>query len=152
MYLMRTPTNGLQNRRRNVPSTLFDDLFDDFFGPALSPARLASGQSHAMLQVDMYEKDNAVIIEAEMPGMAKDDICIDVHGRLVTLSGERKREEEVKDEHSFRRERSYGRFERTFSLPFEVHADKVNASLSNGVLKLEIEKPEEQQRKLIPIN
>ena len=154
MNLIRYNTpSRLQNSRQTSPSSFFDELFDDFFGPVLHPATLSTAATRRQsLQVDIYEKENVIVIEAEMPGVAKEDIKVDVKGRQLTLGGERKRETEVKDEHSFRRERSYGTFQRAFNLPFEIDTEKVQATFKDGVLRLEIAKPVEQQQKQITIN
>jgi len=153
MNLIRYIPNRLQNSRHTTPSSFFDELFDDFFGPVLHPAVLPAAPARRQnMQVDIYEKENAIVIEAEMPGVAKEEIKVDAKGRQLTLSGERKRENEVKDEHSFRRERSYGTFGRTFNLPFDIDTEKVQATFVNGVLRLEIAKPAEQQQKHITIN
>jgi len=152
MQLTQYTPYRLQNGRSTSPVNFFDALFDDFFGPTLYPAWPRTGAERRSLQVDVYEQDNAIVIEAEMPGVTKEDIRLDVKGRRLTLAGERKRETETKDEHSFRRERHFGTFERSFNLPFEIDPEKVEATLSDGVLRLKIEKPAEQQRRQITIN
>ena len=138
--------------RQNCRGSLFDGFFDDFFGPALQRAGSVNSRENSGLHVDIYENDSAVVINAELPGVAKEDIKLDVKGKYLTLGGERKREEEVKDARHYRREIAFGSFERTFSLPFEIDADKVTAKFENGILRLEIAKPEEQQQKRITIN
>jgi len=153
MYLTRYTPQRLQNGRQTTPVSFFDELFEDFFGPVLHPAnRPAAAARRQVLQVDMYEKENGIVIEAEMPGVAKEDIKVDVKGSLLTLTAERKRATEVKDEHSLRRERSYGTVARSFNLPFEIDTENVQASLTNGVLRLEIAKPAVQQPRQITIN
>lgn len=152
MNLTHYNPNRMQNGRQTSPSSFFDGLFDDFFGPALHPATWSTAPARRQsLQVDMYEKENAIVIEAEMPGVAKEDIKVDVKGRQLTMRGERKQETEVKDKHSIRRERSYGSFSRTFNLPFDIDTEKVQATFTDGVLRLEIAKPAEEQQKQITI-
>lgn len=131
---------------------VFDDIFDDFFAPFALSSRPANPGEGLILKVDIYEKDDTVVIDAELPGVDKEDISVDVKGKLITLGGERKTDEEVKHENYYRKERRYGKFERTFSLPFEVSGDKVKANFNNGILRLEISKPEEQVAKKITIN
>ena len=99
----------------------------------------------------IYEKDNVIVVDADMPGITKDDIRLDVKGKQLTIGYERKDEKEVKDEQLYRKEKRYGKFERTFSLPFAIDAERVSARYENGVLKLQIQKPEEQQQKQIEI-
>lgn len=150
MQLVRYNPHRFTTERRNSRGNLFDDFFEDFFGPAL-PMKTVRNRS-SRLQVDIYENEASIVITADLPGVAKEDIKLDVKGKHLTLGGEVKREEEVKDARHYRRERSYGSFERTFSLPFEIDAGKVEAKLENGVLRLEIAKPEEQQPKKITIS
>lgn len=146
MHLMKhTP------RYRKVNSGL-PSLFDEFFTPFFNEEAVVKPSSRKALAVDIYENEGNIIIEAEIPGVAKEDLHVDVKGKLLTLGGERKDEKEVKEENMYRRERSFGKFERTFTLPFDVKEDQVNASYNNGILTLEISKPEEQQVKQIKIN
>ena len=125
----------------------FDDLAAPFFHRSLATPKVIQHN----LNVDIYEKDNVIIVDADMPGISKEDIHLDVKGKILTFGYERKDENEIKDEQLYRRERRYGKFERTFSMPFEIDADKVTAKYENGVLKLEILKPEQQQKKQIEI-
>jgi len=146
--------NPHRKLRHSAPESnrFFDGLFDDFFTPFATASSQLSTNTRNNLSVDIYEKDNTIVIEAELPGVEKEDISIDVKGKLITLGGERKSDEEVKDENSYRRERRYGKFERTFSLPFEVQSETVQATFTNGILKIELPKPEEQGTKKIAIN
>ena len=151
MNLVRyNPHYGL-SRRTNKSDRFFDEVFDDFFTPFLITGNVAGRNQSRGLNVDIYQKDDAVIIDAELPGVEKDDIYVDVKGKNVTLGGERKSDTELKDENCYRRERKYGKFERTFSMPFEVDSDAVKATFNNGILKLEIAKPQEQVAKKIAI-
>jgi HSP20 family protein len=131
---------------------MFDDLFNDFFSPLVMNVKSAGLQESPNLQVDIYEKDNMIIINAELPGINKEDISVDIKGKLLTLTGERKSDEEIKEENCYRRERRYGKFERSFNLPFEMSEEMVKATYNNGILRLEIPKPEEQVAKKITIN
>ncbi len=140
-------TPGYRKVNSGLPS-----LFDEFFTPFFNQEALVKPASRKALAVDIYENDGKIVIEAEIPGIAKEDLRVDVKGRLLTLGGERKDEKEIKDENVYRRERSVGKFERTFTLPFEVKEEQVTASYNNGILTLEISKPEEQQVKQIKIN
>ncbi len=146
--------NPHRKLRHSAPesSRFFDGLFDDFFTPFATTGSPLSTSTGNNLSVDIYEKGDTIVIDAELPGVAKEDISVDVKGKLITLGGERKSDEEVKDENCYRRERKYGKFERTFSLPFEVQSETVQATFTNGILKLEIPKPEEQGTKKIAIN
>lgn len=126
-------------------------LFDDFFAP-FSGVVSDTPSTDIHPSVDIYEKDEKLCIEAELPGFDKEKIRVDVNGNLLTISGERSSDEEVKTENRYRKERRYGRFERTFKLPFEVTETQIDANYKNGVLTLQVEKPEEQKPKQITIN
>jgi len=145
------------NPKRNSlirPNTNIDRFFDGFFDDVFGPAFHLTGNAvrhHNQLHVDIYEKEGTIFVEAEMAGVPKEDIKLDVKGKNLTLGYERKANEEITEENRYRRERAYGKFERSFSLPFEINADKVVATYENGILKLEIPKPEEQQAKQITI-
>lgn len=139
------------NPRRNpFPTEDPFRLFDDFFAPFAGCKAVADDVNPPT--VDIYDKDDKIVIEAEMPGFDKKDIHVDVKGRHLTLAGERKRDEEVKEKKSYRRERYYGKFERSFNLPFEIDPDTITANYTKGVLALEIPKPQEQKTKQITIN
>ena len=102
--------------------------------------------------VDLYEKDDHFVIKAELPGVDKKDITIDLKNRLLTLSGQRSYENEVKEENFYRRERSYGKFQRAFTLPSDVDSDKIKAEFKDGLLKIEVPKPEEHKPKTVTIH
>ncbi len=131
------------------------DRFNRTFGDMLYPATV---ENQEMSQwswnpvVDIYDNDDSIVIKAELPGVDKKDISIDVQDRLLTLKGERSTDREVKEEKYFRRERSYGSFQRVFSLPVDVDAGKIEASYAHGLLKIEIPKPETQKPKQITVH
>ncbi|MBW2338575.1 MAG: Hsp20/alpha crystallin family protein, partial [Deltaproteobacteria bacterium] len=102
--------------------------------------------------VDLYEKDDHFMIKAELPGVNKDAIKIDLQDRLLTLSGERTYDNEVKEENYYRRERSYGKFQRAFTLPADVDSDKIKAEFKDGLLQIEVPKPEEKKAKQVTIH
>ena len=102
--------------------------------------------------VDVYDNDDSIVIKAELPGIDKEGIEIDVKDRVLTLKGERSSESEVKDDNYYRRERSFGKFERAFNLPADVDPDKIKADYKDGVLKIDIPKPEEKKPRQITIH
>ncbi|MGC9006794.1 MAG: Hsp20/alpha crystallin family protein [Sulfurihydrogenibium sp.] len=91
-------------------------------------------------RVDVYEKDNNLVIEAEIPGAKKEDIEVKVKDNAVVIRGEVKREEEKKEENYYRSERFYGKFERVIPLPTDVKIEEAKAEYQDGVLKLTIPK------------
>lgn len=152
MNLVRYNPQYRLSSRTNRGPRFFNELFDDFLTPFAVADKPASMSESLSLKVDIYEKNDIIVIAAELPGVEKEDISIDVKGKRVTLGGERKSDTEIKEENRYRSERRYGKFERTFSLPFEVNGDAVTATFDQGILKLEIPKPEEQVTKKISIN
>jgi HSP20 family protein len=135
----------------NTLQNPFNHLFDDsFFRPGRSDDDLSLGTWHPV--VDMYDEDDRVVIKAELPGVDKKDIAVDVKDRVLTLSGERTYDNEVKAENYYRRERAYGKFQRAFNLPADVDSDKINADFKDGLLIIEVPKPEKQKPKNITIH
>lgn len=101
--------------------------------------------------VDINESDDAVHVRAELPGLEKDQISIDVSGQTLTLSGEKKHEEEKKEGGYYSRERSFGHFSRQITLPAEVDMDKTTADYKNGVLHINLPKTASAARKKIKV-
>jgi HSP20 family protein len=101
--------------------------------------------------VDVFEKQDQLVIRAELPGLQREDIDVRVENGVLTLHGERKQDTEIKDEHAYRMERIYGAFSRSFTLPTSVDATKVAASYKDGVLELTIPKAETAKPKQIEI-
>jgi HSP20 family protein len=101
--------------------------------------------------VDIEEDNENIMVKAEIPGMKKDDIKVSVQGNMLTITGERKQESEVKEKTYHRVERSYGKFSRTITLPIDVETDKVKASYKDGVLNIILPKPEAVKPKHIDV-
>ncbi len=93
--------------------------------------------------VDVYEEAGALVVKAELPGMRKEEIEVDVTGELLTLSGKRERDERVERKDYHRMERMTGAFTRTVRLPFEVKLEAVTAKFENGVLEIRAPKADE---------
>lgn len=102
--------------------------------------------------VDICDKEKAFVIKAELPGVEKKDISIDVSDSVLTLKGERSYDREVKEERYCRRERTLGEFRRSFKLPADIDPDKIKADYKDGILRIEIPKPEEQKPKHITVH
>lgn len=97
--------------------------------------------------VDVFEEGDDVVVKAELPGMGKEDIDVKVTDGLITISGEKKKEEKVEKKNYYRMERSYGSFTRTLRLPTEVQTEKATAKFKDGVLEVRIPKTEEAKKK-----
>ena len=126
-------------------------LFDDVFRPvARGDGRLSMWNGYPT--VDIYDNDENIVITAELPGIDKTDIVIDVKDGVLTLKGERSFDNEVKEEKYYCRERTFGKFQRAFRLPADVDPEKINADYKDGILKIDIPKPEEQKPKKITVH
>ena len=101
--------------------------------------------------VNVFEDEHTIKIDAELPGMEEKDIEVSLENNVLTISGERKLENEEKKENFHRIERSYGRFTRSFTLPPTVETENVNAEFNNGLLKITLNKKEEAKPKQIKI-
>ncbi len=97
--------------------------------------------------VDIFEEGNDVVVKAELPGMKKEDIDVKVTENMITISGEKKKEEKLEKKNYYRVERAYGSFKHLYSLPSEVQTDKANAHFKDGVLEIRIPKTEEAKKK-----
>jgi len=115
-----------------------DNLIGGFFGDLDWPVW---GRSR-WPAIDIAEKDNEFIVKAEVPGCKADDIDISVHGNMLTISGEKKAEEEKKEKGYYHMERSYGSFRRDLNLASEVDPAKIEAMCKDGVLSLKLPKTE----------
>ncbi|KRT74424.1 MAG: Heat shock protein Hsp20 [Deltaproteobacteria bacterium CSP1-8] len=102
--------------------------------------------------VDIYENNDSVVVKAELPGVERDQISVEVKDGILTLRGERKFEKEVKEESYHRIERSYGNFQRSFSLPVSVEQDQVTARFKDGVLEVILPKKEQARPKQIQVD
>ena len=134
-------------------SSLRDELDEWFENPFLSLGEATQPfRSGWMPALDVYEDKDNFVLKAEMPGMRKEDIDISLHEGVVTISGERKEEEKKEESDVYRSERFFGRFQRSFTLPTPVNAEKVAASYKDGILTLTLPKAEEAKPKEIPIS
>ena len=124
-----------------------DRLFEEAF---TAPFRLSDGWGVLPL-VDMYQTEEAVVVKATMPGVKPEDLHVTVTGDVLTIKGEVKEEEEVKEATYHLRERRFGTFTRTIQLPVPVIADKAQAEFENGILTLTLPKAEEVRPKAITV-
>ena len=102
--------------------------------------------------VDIYEDEHSIQLKLEVPGIEQKDLDVKVENNTLTVSGERKFEQEQKEENFHRIERRYGSFTRSFTLPSTVNTEDINASYENGVLKVRLAKRAEAKPKQIKVN
>lgn len=103
------------------------------------------------LAVDVYETDDSVVVKSAVPGVKPEELDIAIAGDTLTIKGETRSEEEIKEENYVRRELRYGSFARTIAVPSSVVADKAKAEFENGVLTLTLPKAEEVKPKAIKV-
>ncbi len=101
--------------------------------------------------VDVFDKPDAVVLKAELPGMSPDDVQLEVEDNVLTLKGERRFEEETDDERYHRIERRYGSFQRSLALPQGALAEEISADYADGILTVTVPKAEEVKPRQIPV-
>jgi HSP20 family protein len=117
--------------------------------------RLFSGVGSATARdfppINIWLGDNSVVVTAELPGVTRDDVTLNLQDDVLTLEGKREPRHQQEDGNWQRRERSYGSFSRAVQLPFRIDPDKVQAQFNNGVLEVELERLEADRPKKIEI-
>lgn len=102
--------------------------------------------------VDIYETENELVLKADLPDVSEKDIDVHVENNMLTVRGERKFEQKVKEENYLRVERAYGSFSRSFSLPNTVNTEAIKAEYKNGVLTVTMPKRAESKPKQIKVS
>lgn len=144
MALMRwEPSEGLTSLRREM-----DRLFEDFF--ERSPFHFRTSGSWEP-SVEVADTKDTIVVKAQVPGISKDNLQVNITADAITLKGELKEEEKKEDKNYSRQEIRYGAFLRTVPLPAAVQADKATAQLKDGVLEITLPKSEPAKVKEIPI-
>lgn len=124
----------LLRRPYSIFNTMMDDFMDDFFSNRLAQSSFISPK------VNLIDKGDRFLLEAELPGMQKKDIDVEVLEDRIVLNGERKTSEEHKEENYYHKETSYGKIHREIGLPEKINAELVVASYEEGMLKVELPK------------
>jgi HSP20 family protein len=138
-------------RESTMPSSLWtmqkeiNRLFDSFFEGGVQDEE-AFGLSKWTPAVDIAERENEYLVKVELPGVAKNDVKITLESNILTIRGEKKQEKTENKGEFHRIERSYGSFQRSFTLPASVKNDKIDATYDNGVLTVTLPKAEEANR------
>ncbi|MBK6766705.1 MAG: Hsp20/alpha crystallin family protein [bacterium] len=135
-----------RNAEANFPLANLDEVLNDLMGwNKGGPLRSWAPD------VDIAENPESYEIHAELPGMREEDINLTLNNNVLTVSGEKKREIKEEKDNFVRVERSYGKFERSFSLPNNITADRVSANYADGVLKITLPKAEEAKSRTIKV-
>lgn len=140
----------------NFPSDILsmqkeiNHMFDRFFrGGTVADDGIMT--TNWLPAVDLIEKDDEFVAKVELPGVSKDDVKITMQDNILTVRGEKKEEKETRQSNYHHLERSYGSFQRSFTLPNAVKADKVEAQYIDGILTITLPKSEEAKRKQIEV-
>jgi HSP20 family protein len=136
-------------RFRREMDRLFDDFSSGFWRGSLfdtAPSRRAEATFRTMPAVDVSETDKAYEITAELPGLDEKNIEVKLANGVLSIKGEKQEEKEEKEKDYYRRERSFGSFERSFQVPDDVEEDKIAASFKNGILSVTLPKSAEAQK------
>ena len=138
---LATELSHIQREMNRMLDTFFrgDALDDGSFGSFWTPA------------VDISEREDAYLVELELPGLTKDDVKITMEDNILTIRGEKKQEKDENQGNYHRSERVYGSFQRSFTLPTTVKSDKVEAQYKNGMLTVTLPKVEEAKPKAIEV-
>jgi len=127
------------------------DMMDRLFEDAFVTPRGALTTRGGELALDMYETKDDVVVRTALPGVKPEDVDITITGDTLTIRGETQQQDEDKEGNYLRRERSYGEFVRSITLPSGLQVDKADASFNNGELTLKIPKSEQAKPKSIKV-
>lgn len=137
------PFRGLSTFQDEV-NRLFDSTFKGNSGSSTLTAWAPA--------VDIYETENEVVVKADLPDLSEKDIDVRVENNTLTIRGERKFDQTVKEDNFLRVERAYGTFSRSFGLPNTVNTEGIQATYKDGVLKVELPKRAESKPKQVKVN
>ena len=140
------PVSDLASEFMNMQREI-DRMFDRFSGGTLDDGITSTW----LPAVDIIENENDYLVKVELPGVDKNGVKITINDDVLTIRGEKKQEREKKDDNYHRVERSYGSFQRSFTLPSSVQSEKIEASYDNGILTVMLPKAEEAKPKEIEV-
>lgn len=139
-----SPSREMRTLQREI-----DRVFDGFFGGAENNN---NGNATWTPRVDLAETEEGYLIHLDVPGMSKEDLDINFHDNVLTVSGERKAEETNEQRNYVRVERAYGSFYRSFTLPKAIKHDEIEANYQDGVLTVRVPKAEESKPRRIEVS
>ena len=147
MAMIRWEPVGELATVQNEMNRLFNTMFDQ-------PGQPRRGNGTAPRWVpamDLIESDDHYVLRADLPGLSQEDVNIELESNVLTVSGERKADDELRDEGYYRVERAFGAFARSLTLPEGVDPDAIQANFDRGVLEIRIPKPEERKPRKVTI-
>ena len=143
-----TPFQAIERRFQEMEKR-FEDIFRSPLSllPSWMPRLKMPELGEISPSVDILTEGDDIVVKAELPGMKKENVDVHLTEDTITISGEKEKEEKVEKKDYYRYESSYGSFNRSFSLPAEVQAEKASAKFKDGVLEIRIPKTEEAKKK-----
>lgn len=126
-------------------------LFNDAFPRSIDPDE-DMADCNWRPQVDIYETQNGVTLIVDLPGVDKTDVAVEIKENILTIRGRRVKAADVDEEHYYRRERCCGKFQRAFAMRSLVPPNAIKASFKNGVLKIELPRPEQEKLKPVTVD
>ena len=128
-------------------SNRFQRFFDEF------PGFQNVSQDSFSPRIDISENEKSILIDAEIPGVPKENLKLTLQDNILTIEGEKKKRSEEKEKNFYREERSFGKFKRSFTLPVEVDSDNVDAKFNDGTLEIKLNKlePKVEKEKVIEL-
>jgi HSP20 family protein len=138
-----SPLGDLQREVDRV----FENFWSGFGTPSLLRENGGALTAGLEVKVDASEDEKAYHVTAELPGLSEKDVEVTFADNMLTISGEKKEEKEVKEKDYHRRERSFGSFRRSFTLPAEVDEAKISAAFKDGIMTIELPKSKSAQKK-----
>jgi HSP20 family protein len=146
-YLPRLRSKSESIRTRD---SIFDDLFNELY--SLPTSFLSKSGMDLSPRIDISETDNEYKIEAELPGINQKEIDVKIDNNILTIKGKKEDVKEEKEKNYHLRERYYGAFQRSISLPNNIEPEKIKASFENGVLNISVPKSDKRTPKKIEIS
>lgn len=127
-------------------------LFEDAFPRTADDNEDLSAGAVWRPYTDIFETESGVTILVDLPGVDKEDVSVEVKDNVLSIKGSRTCEEAVDEGKYYRRERSFGSFQRSFGMRGAIAPEKIKASFKNGVLRIELIKPEEEKTRQVTVN
>lgn len=132
------------------PTSLIDEV-ESWAREIFDSRRPLTVSTGLLLKLDVYEKEDELVVKAELPGVPKKELQINLEDDVLTIKAEKKQEETAEDTHYYARGRYFGQYSRSISLPFHVDNDKISAIFKNGLLEIRLPKAEEAKSKQIEV-
>jgi HSP20 family protein len=140
-------------KRQSLRDILYlQDRMNKIFEDSIKPAASKASPQELVPPVDIYENDNSVTIKAELPGLNRDEIIIDISGNILSIGGRKNKAHDDRIDNHHVIERQYGSFKRTFKLPEGVDMDKISAIFEYGVLEIKLPKEKSVTARRISIS